>query len=340
MLYELFILIGILIILVIVGLVLSNVYFRNFKKPSIWFPVENTYIDPISGEERQFSSLFDEPTIDLSIIVPAWNESQRITVMLDEMFRYLHRRNEVEPDYKWEVIVVSDGSRDDTVKVVQDYERNRRLQNGENSLRGGEMRVLDLKINRGKGGAVRRGMMYGRGQYLLMVDADGATQFSDIESLQLTMSGISSDSHGAIVLGSRAHLATEEAKAERAIHRKILSFFFHFLVDFVCVKGVKDTQCGFKLFNRKIARILFPNQHIERWAFDVELLLMATKVGAILEEVPVTWHEIDGSKLDPMTASVQMAKDLVRMRLMYLAGAWQINNKTKRIYGREDKRNV
>jgi len=342
LLYQLVILGGIFSFIAVVALALFNIYFRYFTKHSPWFPNENTYIDPTTNQKRDFTSLFDSPTIDLSIIIPAYNESQRIKKMFNEMFRYLHGRNVTDPNFTWEVIVVSDGSRDDTVKVVSDYERDRRNQNsqdGGDPLRGGEMRVLELVVNRGKGGAVRRGMMYGRGKHLLMADADGATKFPDLEVLQSNMMRIDSNPQGAVVVGSRAHLE-EESKADRAIHRKILSFFFHFLVDSLCVKGVKDTQCGFKLFNRKIAQLLFPNQHIERWAFDVELLMMARKLGAQISEVPVRWEEIDGSKLDPMTASIQMAKDLVRMRIMFISGAWQINSNVKYLNGVYSRQNL
>jgi dolichyl-phosphate beta-glucosyltransferase len=115
---------------------------------------------------------------------------------------------------------------------------------------------------------------------------------------------------------------------------------FHFLVSFLCVKGIKDTQCGFKLFTRKSAQQLFPNMHVERWAFDVELLYLyathyeyltlgryaadARKIPMV--EVPVNWTEIPGSKLSPLAASIQMAKDLLRIRLAYMLGIWKLNN--------------
>ena len=99
---------------------------------------------------------------------------------------------------------------------------------------------------------------------------------------------------------------------------------FHFLVSSLCVKGIKDTQCGFKLFTRKTAHKVFGNIHIERWAFDVELAYVAQCLGTPMVEVPVNWQEIAGSKLSPFAASVQMGKDLLRIRSAYMLGVWKI----------------
>lgn len=102
-------------------------------------------------------------------------------------------------------------------------------------------------------------------------------------------------------------------------------FGFHFLVSFLCVRGIKDTQCGFKLFTRKTAARLFQIVNIERWAFDVELAYVAQSLNVPIVEVPVVWQEIPGSKLSPFAASVQMGKDLLRIRLAYMLGIWTVN---------------
>ena len=102
---------------------------------------------------------------------------------------------------------------------------------------------------------------------------------------------------------------------------------FHILVDSLCVRGIADTQCGFKLFTRKTAQLLFPNQHVERWAFDVELLFLAQTLRVPMVEVEVNWTEVPGSTLTPLAASVQMGKDLVRIRSAYLLQIWTIDHK-------------
>ena len=101
---------------------------------------------------------------------------------------------------------------------------------------------------------------------------------------------------------------------------------FIFLVGFLCVKGVHDTQCGFKLFSRKAAQRIFPNQHIMRWAFDCELLYLGNAMGIPVTEVAVEWNEVDGSKVSILTASLQMLRDLIIIRLCYTLGVWKYSS--------------
>eukprot|EP01089_Gocevia_fonbrunei_P019069 TRINITY_DN661_c0_g1_i1.p1 TRINITY_DN661_c0_g1~~TRINITY_DN661_c0_g1_i1.p1 ORF type:complete len:350 (-),score=58.99 TRINITY_DN661_c0_g1_i1:97-1146(-) len=324
------------LIAVVVLTLLTRLYFTYFRQIPLWLPDEKTFTDPISNSKRTFSTVFEEASIDLTCVVPAYNETKRITKMFDETIDYLHKRYDSNPSFTWELIVVNDGSKDNTVQVVYEYERQRlKLSKDKSSIyKGGEIRVLDLIKNRGKGGAVRRGMMYGRGKYLLMVDADGATKFSDLDKVEISLKNLerkSGTDKACLAAGSRAHILEQEA-AERVWYRNVLSMVFHLLVAVLCVRGIKDTQCGFKLFNRKAAQILFPNQHIERWAFDVELLLMARNQGMNIVEVPVDWEEIEGSTLNPIAASIQMARDLLRIRLMYILGVWSVRKDTVGYY--------
>jgi len=180
--------------------------------------------------------------------------------------------------------------------------------------------------NRGKGGAVRRGMMYARGKYILFVDADGASTFSCLSSLEAPLTTPKPHKHG-IAIGSRAHIYQE-----RKWYRNILMQGFHLIVTILCVSGIRDTQCGFKLFTRKTTRLLFPNLHVERWAFDVELLYMARLNKIEVKEIPIEWEEIDGSTLSPVAASIQMARDLIRIRAMYLFGIWSMRKNTEKVY--------
>jgi len=190
------------------------------------------------------------------------------------------------------------------------------------------VRVLTLLKNRGKGGAVKRGMLAGRGKYLLMVDADGATEISDLGRLLERIKKIEKDGHG-IVVGSRAHLASGVV-AKRTLLRNILMYAFHILVRVAGVPNIQDTQCGFKLFTRKSANVLFTNLHVERWAFDVELLYIAQKQGIPAVEEAVNWQEIPGSKLSPVGSSIQMAFDLSRIKLAYLFGVWKVVQQRKK----------
>eukprot|EP00005_Dracoamoeba_jomungandri_P001094 CAMPEP_0174257410 /NCGR_PEP_ID=MMETSP0439-20130205/6550_1 /TAXON_ID=0 /ORGANISM="Stereomyxa ramosa, Strain Chinc5" /LENGTH=268 /DNA_ID=CAMNT_0015340481 /DNA_START=213 /DNA_END=1020 /DNA_ORIENTATION=- len=260
----------------------------------------------------QISFLTGPATLSLSVVVPAYNEEKRLPPMLDEAIPFLEQRMKEDSSFSYEIIIVDDGSKDKTSEVGQNYARRF----------PGKLRVLTLKRNRGKGGAVRRGMLCSRGERILMVDADGATQFSEVTRLEEKLDQIIDDRGMGIVVGSRAHME-EEAKAERKIHRIIMMHVFHLLV-LLCVAKVRDTQCGFKLFSRQSASLLAHIAfNVERWAFDVELLFVAQQHKIPIHEVAVNWQEIDGSTLNPLTAAIQMAKDIIRIRTLYALGIWK-----------------
>lgn len=236
--------------------------------------------------------------------------------MLDEALEYLENRARKDVRYKYEVIVVSDGSRDHTVEVALEYSKKFGTK---------RVRVLKLVQNRGKGGAVRLGMLSARGRYLLFADADGATRFSDFTKLEESMSKLTADwRNDAIVVGSRAHLE-KQAIASRSFFRTILMHGFHLLVWLFAVKEVRDTQCGFKLMTRSAAQTIFKIMHVERWAFDVELLFLAQQHRMPINEVAVNWTEIDGSKVTPFWSWLEMGRDLFLIWLRYTVGAWKVD---------------
>lgn len=232
--------------------------------------------------------------------------------MLTECLKFL----ENEWKGSFEVILVSDGSKDNTVELGLKYSKK---------YTSDKFRVLDLVENRGKGGAVRLGMLSTRGKYALFADADGATDFKDFRKLNdLMMQMTGNDSNkDAIVIGSRAHLE-QESIATRSLFRTFLMHGFHFLVWLFTVKSVQDTQCGFKLLTRSTIQKLFTIMHVERWAFDVELLYLAEKMKIPIKEVAVNWQEIEGSKLTPLAASVQMGRDLFLIWFRYTFGIWKV----------------
>jgi len=280
--------------------------------------------------------LFDDTTwrqagnhVTLSCIIPAYNEVERIGVMLEETLTFLQARARADPTFTYECIVVDDGSKDGTAKLVQD--------NWVSQYGADRIRVLKLSVNQGKGGAVQQGMLHARGERLLMVDADGATRFSDLTKLEEALARIAGDDfsgHG-VAVGSRK-LLQSDAVAQRKWYRNILMYGFHFLVSSLTgIRDIADTQCGFKLFTRRTARFLFVNQHLRRWCFDIELLYLAmhsskrqqqggvggSGIGVV--EVPVNWQEIPGSKLGNLVySSMLMARDLVLTPLAYALGIW------------------
>ncbi|KAF7255670.1 hypothetical protein EG68_07335 [Paragonimus skrjabini miyazakii] len=272
-------------------------------------PTEKCFLDPDTSEYINFStSLTDRSQLELSVIVPAFNEMDRLPTMLNEALSYLDKRK-----FSFEIIIVDDGSTDHTTEYSKTHGSDK-------------IRLLKLLRNRGKGAAVRFGMLSARGRLLLFADADGATKFSDVERLEDALSSvIASRWNGAmsVICGSRAHMEAE-AIVKRHYLRNLLMYGFKFCVWLLCVRGVRDTQCGFKLFSRTAARVLFHNLHVERWAFDVDLLYLARHFDMEVVEVPVHWHEVGGSKLVPIFSWLQMAKDLLLIRLRYSLGAWKI----------------
>lgn len=243
--------------------------------------------------------------------------------MLDEALAHLRSRELADPsNFSYELIVVSDGSEDDTVAVAQQYAE---------MFGSDRVRVLALESNRGKGGAVRLGVQSARGRLILFADADGATHFPDLEKLLAVMQErlIENADVEVVVIGSRAHLE-DESIAERSRFRTFLMHGFHTLVWLFAVRGIRDTQCGFKLFTRSAARHLFALMHVERWAFDVELLFLAQHFRMPVDEVAVRWTEIDGSKVTPVWSWIQMGRDLFLIWFRYAIGAWSLERVAKK----------
>ncbi|EIE18009.1 hypothetical protein COCSUDRAFT_21059 [Coccomyxa subellipsoidea C-169] len=291
---------------------------------------ERFFVSPTSFQKISAPSVFSEATKSLTIVVPAYNEEARLPSTLDETLRYLQgRRDRQGPNFTYEVIVVDDGSMDATVRTAFEYVRKHGVD---------AVRVLQLPRNYGKGYAVKAGMLAGRGERLLFMDADGATRVSDVEKLEAALATISGkgklqpstvhwvDRAGgaAVAVGSRAHLEAV-AISRRTWYRNFLMHGFHFVVLLVAGGAVKDTQCGFKLFTRGAARALYSNQHLQRWCFDVELIFLAQRLGIPIVETSVNWTEIPGSKVS-ISSIVHMTWEMAAILIGYSwLGLWHLN---------------
>ncbi|KYQ92882.1 glycosyltransferase [Tieghemostelium lacteum] len=308
-----------IITFIIIFIIIYNILFKKDKNfENVWVGHERQYIDPKDGSTKEFTEIKkgDKGTIEVSIVIPAYNEEKRLPIMLDDTLKILNEKTKKNPNFTFELVIVDDGSRDKTSSLVLQYAEREGVD---------KVRLLKLLKNRGKGGAVKRGMLVSRGKYCLMADADGATDFKDFDRVYDSMKKIESKQYG-VVCGSRSHLVDSDVVAKRSFFRNLLMYGFHLVVQILCVRGIKDTQCGFKLFTRESARHLFTSLHVERWAFDVELLYLAQTLHMPIAEVAVNWTEIDGSKLDPIASSIQMAKDILRIRLNYLFRFWTISS--------------
>jgi len=279
--------------------------------PVIPTPEEKTYLSSTSPKTPQpLPSLSEPASVQLSVVIPAFNESTRLPPMLRTTLTHLAT---IRPARTYEIIIVDDGSSDTTSKVALALA---------SSNPTADIRVVRLRRNGGKGAAVKHGFLHARGERILMVDADGASRFEDLEMLWKEMDKIEKDGQG-VVVGSRAHLVGTEAVVKRSLVRNILMHGFHFLLRTFGVGHIRDTQCGFKLFTRATSQSLFPSLHITNWIFDVELLLLARMLRVPVSEVPVGWEEVAGSKIRLLWDSLGMLTDLVVIRGNYALGRWK-----------------
>jgi len=160
-------------------------------------------------------------------------------------------------------------------------------------------------------------MRHIRGSHAIFADADGATKFSDVLALQASLSPTIS-----LAIGSRAHMVKSSAVVQRSFMRNLLMHGFHLFLRFLGIRTIQDTQCGFKLFKREAINRIFPYMHCEGWIFDIEILMLAEKLGFGMAEVPVTWHEVAGTKMSLVKDSIMMAWDLIVLRGAYSMGIY------------------
>ena len=235
----------------------------------------------------------DAAPLRWSIVIPAYNEAQRLPAYLSEVVAYFDGR--AEP---YEVIVVDDGSADETAARVLDAQ-----------VKHPGVTLHRLAQNRGKGHAVRAGMRAARGALRLMADADGATPIAEVKRLEAAIQA------GAdIAVGSRA-LHDPSVRREVLLHRKLSGEIFNFFARRMGVGDVTDTQCGFKLFRGTAATTLFGEAQTDGFGFDVELLLLARRHGYRVVEVAVNWADQPGSKVDVLRDGPRMLAQIVRARM-------------------------
>jgi dolichyl-phosphate beta-glucosyltransferase len=249
--------------------------------------------------------------VDLSFVVPAYNEEKRLPVMMKDTMPYLLQKvKEGKLFKKIELIIVNDGSKDGTEAMIKKYT--------EDSTDQINIRGVSLIQNQGKGAAVKYGCLFARGEYIIFADADGAT---DIKSLDSVFDACKKNAKNGLScsIGSRYE---EGSDADRTAIRRFLSWGMNTLVQFILKNEIKDTQCGFKMFTRPAAKLIFPTQHLERWAFDIEVLFLCGAKRIPIVEIPVKWEEIDGSKLNIFDATLQMTRDMFLIKLLYSLRAW------------------
>lgn len=229
----------------------------------------------------------------LSIVVPAYNEESRLPETLDRVLDWL---NQGSFQFQ-EVIVVDDGSRDRTASLVEEYGKKHP-----------SVRLLRNPGNRGKGYAVRHGMLEARGEWILSSDADLSTPIDEIRKLQAA----AAERNAVIAIGSRA-LDRSLVEVHQPAFREYSGRFFNIVMRLVTGLRFRDTQCGFKLFRADAARAVFSRQKQDGFSFDVEDLVIAEKLGLRVIDVPVRWRNAEGTKVS-FAQGLKTFADLVRIR--------------------------
>lgn len=237
----------------------------------------------------------------LSVVIPVFNEEARIYPTLERLDRYLQDTFD-----EFEIIVVDDGSSDNTALIVQDL--GRKL---------GKITLIRYPVNAGKGYAIRTGVLASKGDLLLTCDADLSTPIEEVEKLLSYV-----DAGSAIAIGSRG-LSASEIVMRQPWHRERMGRIFNVMVRTLLFGGIKDTQCGFKLFKGEAARRLFERSLIKGFSFDVEILFLARKLGYTVKEIPVRWFNSPHSKVRLLKDPIKMFLDLLRIRLYWLLGKYR-----------------
>lgn len=320
----------------------------------------------LDGQYMPDTGSIEPAEVKMSVVIPAYNEEDRIVGPLKEAVEYLdatfgrpsqpdgrealksprttsrpttprrHIKNAPREDVTgYEIIIVNDGSKDNTVHVCLQFAR----ENGLHDI----IRVINLEKNRGKGGSVTHGLRHVRGEYALFADADGASKFSDLGKLVEGCEEVVDSSYRGVAIGSRGHLVGSEAVVKRSAMRNFLMRSFHLVLMILtppATSRIRDTQCGFKLFSRAALPHIVPYMHTEGWIFDIEMLMLAESAPAVpilghdgsaigsspgikVAEVPIDWHEVPGSKMDLVADSIKMAIGLAVLRASWMLGVYR-----------------
>ncbi|HZU33479.1 MAG TPA: dolichyl-phosphate beta-glucosyltransferase [Candidatus Angelobacter sp.] len=236
-----------------------------------------------------------------SIIVPAYNERARIGSTLEQIIDHIKAQS-----WSAEIVVVNDGSRDDTADFVGQFSANHP-----------EVRLIENPGNQGKGFAVRNGMLNARGKVLLFTDADLSSPISQATKLFAAL-----EKGADVAIGSR-WLDPSLQFQRQSLKRQIMSRAYNLFIRSVLTFPYRDTQCGFKAFTRSAAEKIFPLQRIKRWGFDAEIIYLAHHMKLQVAEVPVTWGHDERSKVHPWRDGFYMGIDTLKVRWYSLTGGYK-----------------
>jgi glycosyltransferase involved in cell wall biosynthesis len=236
----------------------------------------------------------------LSIVIPAYNESARIENALERVLECVQARG-----WDAEVLVVDDGSTDNTAEIVQRWAQTH-----------GRLHLIKNPGNRGKGYSVRNGLLQAAGDIVMFTDADLSAPIEEAERLIAAV-----ESGADVAIGSR-WLDKQKQTVHQPLYRRFFGRCFNKLTRVVMGLPFKDTQCGFKAFKREAAQVIFRLQTIERWGFDPEILFIARKLKYRIQEVPVTWGHDERSRISYLKDGTQMLKEMAEIRSNSVRGRY------------------
>ena len=236
----------------------------------------------------------------LSVVIPAFNEQDRLPASLERIDAYLRTQG-----IDGEILVVDDGSSDKTAELAGEFMKDHRG------------RVFSLAENQGKGAAVRRGVFESQGRWVLMTDADLSAPIEE----HLKLATTARDDDADIVIASRG-LADSQIEIHQAWVRETMGKTFNVLIRGMTGLSFRDSQCGFKLMDRKRVLPLFEKMVIDRFAFDIELLYVAVRFGLSVREIPVVWRNEPDSRVNVLTDPINMLWDVARVRWRFRTGAY------------------
>lgn len=252
--------------------------------------------------------------IDYSIVISAYNEESRITKTLTQTLSFM---NQFAPAF--EIIVVDDGSKDKTAEVIEEYAKDHP-----------EIKLIK-NVHKGKAGGIRTGMLKSSGKMVLMMDADMATPLEELKRLATWIN----DNDFDIAIASREGIGAE--RQDEPLYRHVMGRVFNLLIKVVLGLEFQDTQCGFKLFKGDVARKVFDHLRVYGdnlpqinkpffGAFDVEVLYCAKHMGYKVKDVPVKWNYVPTTRLNVLSNSYKMARDVLRIKILGLKGVYAVQS--------------
>ncbi len=235
----------------------------------------------------------------ISVVIPAYNEEKKLEPSLQRITEYL------EKNFKdYEVLLIDDGSKDTTVEIANKFKEKK-------------VKIIQNPKNMGKGFSVKLGMINAKYDPILFSDADLATPIEETEKFLATIQ------KGYDVVVASRNIEGAKITVEQPKYRQVLGKAFPLIVKNMILPDFKDTQCGFKMFKKNAARKIFPRQTIQRWAFDVEVMFIAKKLGYKIKELPVTWTDKGDSKLSPVKDSLKMFNEILKIKYNEIKGEYK-----------------